>query len=178
MLSRQAKVLSQIFFFFFSPKNQTVPCHIPTHGPYNSSPSHNKSHKCNCLLLSHLQNIVITVKGKEEIDPNAMKVYWGSRGIAPFLTTALHGDVKSISRQDSFTTGMEGEPVPTEQQVGWAHKLDPDGFKDHLAPTGIRSPDRLAQRLTIPYTLSGLPPINLAQNSFATHGLNSLLRKT
>jgi hypothetical protein len=31
-----------------------------------------------------------TVKGKYEVDPNATKAYWGSSGIAPLLTTALH----------------------------------------------------------------------------------------
>jgi hypothetical protein len=36
--------------------------------------------------------LVITVKGKDEVDPNAMKAYWESSSIAPLLTTELHGD--------------------------------------------------------------------------------------
>jgi len=39
-----------------------------------------------------LLTLVITVNGKDEVDPNVMKAYWRSRGIAPLLTTALHGD--------------------------------------------------------------------------------------
>jgi hypothetical protein len=35
---------------------------------------------------------LVTVKGKDEVDPNAMKAFFGSRGTARVLHTALHGD--------------------------------------------------------------------------------------
>ena len=64
-----------------------------------------------------LPKFVITVKGKDEVDPNAMNAYGGSRGKAPLLTTELHGDEWSISRQDSFTPA--GKKSGTHWTVGW-----------------------------------------------------------
>jgi hypothetical protein len=39
-----------------------------------------------------LLKLVTAIKGKDEVEPNVMKAYWGSRGVAPLLTTTLHGE--------------------------------------------------------------------------------------
>ena len=87
----------------------------------------------------------------------------GSRGIAlPFLD---HGTRRgwgvSVTPQALFTPGED--PVPIVQEFGWAPGPVWTGA-ENLAPTGIRSPDRLARSQSL-YRLSytGLQAIETSE---------------
>ena len=59
------------------------------------------------------------------------------------MTTALEGGEGSASRPGPlFTSGKD--PVPIVQEAEWAPEPVWTGA-EHLAPTGIRSPDRPAR---------------------------------
>ena len=62
------------------------------------------------------------------------------------LTSALEGGVWSTPRPGHFTPGKD--PVPIVQEAGWASGPVWTG-EENLAPTGIRSPDRPAHRLSL-----------------------------
>ena len=58
------------------------------------------------------------------------------------LTSALDGGGWSAPRLGRFTPGKD--PVPIVQESGWTSEPVWTGA-ENLAPTGIRSPDRLAR---------------------------------
>ena len=70
-----------------------------------------------------LLKLVTAVKGKDEVEPNVKKAYWGSKGTAPLLTTTLHGDDRSISRQQSFIPRGEKTRYPMNIRLGRPPKL-------------------------------------------------------
>ena len=77
----------------------------------------------------------------------------GSRGIALFFLD--HGTRRgwgvSVTPRPLFTPGKD--PVPIVQEAGWAPGPVWTGAQENLAPTGIRSPNRLARSQSL-YRLS------------------------
>jgi hypothetical protein len=70
------------------------------------------------------------------------------------LTSALDGGWLSTTQPGRFTPGKD--PVPIVQEVGWIlGSVWTDA--ENLAPTGMRSPDRLARSESL-YRLSYLGP--------------------
>jgi hypothetical protein len=72
----------------------------------------------------------------------ATKTQRDSTGIALLFNLGARWGGWSTPRPDRFTPGKD--PVPTVQEAGWAPGPDGTGA-ENLAPTRIRSPDRLAR---------------------------------